>query len=121
MPFEKGTSGNLKGRGNAKEIDPTPAELKRMMKLLRGVSPKAVELLIEAMVKTMPDGSVLKDTKIAEKLIDIYFKSMRASEEIKQANKGAEKVVDKPEDNRPKFSLEVVNPTTGKIVGIKAK
>ncbi len=120
MPFEKGVCPNPAGRKGGKEKDPTPPELRRLLGKLKNIQPEAVDVLIENMVKTLPDGTVLKDTKIAEKLIGLYFQALKASEDIKARNKkeNGELSNAPQEPSRPKFTLEVVNPSTGAKVGV---
>lgn len=125
MAFKKGEPrqpgpGRPKG---GKEKDPTPPELRRFLAKIKQAQPEALDIMIESMVKTLPDGTVLKDTKIAEKVITLYFQALKMSEDLKARNrKENEEVVSAPaEPSRPKFSLEVVNPSTGKLVGVKTE
>lgn len=125
MPFKKGEPrqpgpGRPKG---GKEKDPTPPELRRFLAKIKQAQPEALDIMIESMVKTLPDGTVLKDTKIAEKVITLYFQALKMSEDLKarnrKENEGASSAPVEP--SRPKFSLEVVNPSTGKLVGVKTE
>lgn len=125
MAFKKGEPrqpgpGRPKG---GKEKDPTPPELRRFLAKIKQAQPEALDIMIESMVKTLPDGTVLKDTKIAEKVITLYFQALKMSEDLKARNrKENEEVASAPvEPSRPKFSLEVVNPSTGKLVGVKTE
>lgn len=122
MPFQKGVCPNPAGRKGGKEKDPTPPELKRFLAKVKAAQPEALDIMIESMVKTLPDGTVLKDTKIAEKVIGLYFQALKLSEDIKARNKkdSGESSAPAKEDAKPKFTLEVVNPTTGKVVGVKS-
>lgn len=103
--------------------DPTPHELKRFLAKIKQAQPTALDIMIEAMVKTLPDGTVLKDTKIAEKVITLYFQALKMSEDMKARSKKESEVSEgkSTEPVKPKFSLEVVNPSTGKLVGVKTK
>lgn len=100
--------------------DQVPPELRRMLSRLKNVSPKAIEVLIRKMITTLPDGTVVEDARIAEKLISIYFATLKASEDIK--NKNAPKSETPQEQDarpvKPKFTLEVVNPTNGKKLAV---
>lgn len=122
MPFEKGVCPNPAGRKGGKEKDPTPPELRRFLAKIKAAQPDALDIMIESMVKTLPDGTVLKDTKIAEKIIGLYFQALKVSEDIKARNR-SEKGIDtgekKPVESTPKFTTEVVNPTSGKLVVVK--
>lgn len=126
MAFKKGEPrqpgpGRPKG---GKEKDPTPPELRRFLAKIKQAQPQALDIMIEAMVKTLPDGTVLKDTKIAEKVITLYFQALKMSEDLKARNKKESEGNEggKPaEPSKPKFSLEVVNPSTGKLVGVKTE
>lgn len=125
MPFKKGeprTPGPGRPKGG-KEKDPTPPELRRFLAKIKQAQPEALDIMIESMVKTLPDGTVLKDTKIAEKVITLYFQALKMSEDLKarnrKENEGASSAPVEP--SRPKFSLEVVNPSTGKLVGVKTE
>lgn len=122
MPFQKGVCPNPAGRKGGKEKDPTPPELKRFLAKVKAAQPEALDIMIESMVKTLPDGTVLKDTKIAEKVIGLYFQALKLSEDIKARNKkdSGESTAPVKEEVKPKFTLEVVNPTTGKVVGVKS-
>lgn len=119
MAFEKGVCPNPAGRKGGKDKDPVPAEVRRLMARLKNVSPQALDIMIEAMVKTLPDGTVLKDVKIAEKLIQMYFATLKVSEEIKSKNKEVDAPkADSKEESRPAFTMSVVNPTNGKLVSV---
>jgi hypothetical protein len=119
MAFEKGVCPNPAGRKGGKDKDPVPAEIRRLMARLKNVSPQALDIMIEAMVKTLPDGTVLKDVKIAEKLIQMYFATLKVSEDIKAKNKPASDTpLEQPKSGRPEFTLEVVNPTNGKKLSV---
>jgi hypothetical protein len=120
MPFQKGVCPNPKGRGAGnKDKDQIPPEIKKMLHKLKNISPAALDVLIEAMVKTLPDGTVLKDVKIAEKLIQMYFATLKVSEDLKVKTKPASELPAADETpSKPKFTLEVVNPTNGKKVSV---
>ena len=120
MPFEKGVCPNPKGRGAGKDKqDVVPPEVKRLLNKLKNISPAALDIMIEQMVKTLPDGTVLKDVKIAEKLISMYFATLKVSEDLKGKTKvESDKPVADDTPSKPKFTLEVVNPTNGKKVSV---
>lgn len=116
-----GKSPNPAGRKGGPDKDPVPAEMRRLMARLKKVSPQALEIMIAEMAKKMPDGTVVTDVKIAEKLIKLYMEITDKSESIKRrkAEAAAEQTI--VEDEAPAFTLHVINPTTGNAVEVSKK
>lgn len=112
--WEKGgKSPNPKGRGKGnKDKDPTPAEMRRMLSKLKKITPEALDILIEEMVKVLPDGTIIKNEKIAERLIQLYFQTLKVSEDLKSKKPSSDPVEAPVEEKKPKFSLTVINPQT---------
>lgn len=119
--WEKGgKSPNPKGRGKGiKNNNKLPPELKRILNKLKKVTPEALDVMIEAMVQTLPDGTVIKNEKIAKELIQLYFQTTKVADELESRN-DSEETSQPVEEKKPKFSLTVVNPTTKDKVNVSA-
>lgn len=116
--FKKGVCPNPNGRGGSKEKFKVPPELRGLMARLKKSAPEALEIMLEKMIEQQEDGSVLKNEKIAEKIIKMYFDTLKMSEDMKREHNKSLKGDEEPEvpqtrqESKPRFSLTVVNPQT---------
>lgn len=109
-----------KNKGGRPKNDPRiPPELRKVFAKLSRVCPEAVDIMIEEMVKKKADGSIVKDVKIAEKLIQLYFKAAMEVAALKKDTDDGAQVVE--QEAKPAFSLRVVNPSTGNKLEIEQK
>lgn len=78
---------NAAGRKGAKQKNVTPVEFKRMMTKLRKLMPEALDILEQQMSYEVvdDDGNIRQvvDTKLAEKIIQIYFQAHKLNEDMK--------------------------------------
>lgn len=108
MAFERGKSGNAKGRPTKEEQalrGLTPTDLDPTVRRLKRAVPQSIDLIIKAMEDE--ESPVDKRTKHAKTIIDLYFKG----EVLKQQLKKTQEVVDevtKPEITETEGSNVVV-------------